>query len=749
VLLFWPLPKRIVNRPLSTVLLAEDGQLLGAVLAADEQWRFPEVDSLPYRYKKALITFEDAYFYQHPGINPIALAKAFWANIKAGKVVRGGSTLSMQLARMAYDNRPRTIIQKLKEMVMALRLEAQLSKEEILKLYTTYAPFGSNIEGIQAASYRYFGRAPHALSWAEAALLAVLPNQPAMLFPGSNNDQLIEKRNRLLSKLLAEAIIDSTSYQLAIIEDIPEEQISFPKQTQHLLYNRHQHASGKIHHSTINERLQNRAGDLLNQYVQKLKANQIHNAAALIVDWQKQEVKAYIGNANSGAEHGEDVDIIRSVRSPGSLLKPILYANALNEGLISPKQLLTDIPIFYEGFSPKNFDHQYYGAVKADDALARSLNIPFVNLLRDFGVAPFYDLLKRMGFENLKNDPSHYGLSLILGGAEISPWEIAYMYMQIARGASENIINEDVQLLISQQLKPNELSISSGASWLTLQAMKELQRPGEEFGWERFTSSQEIAWKTGTSFGFRDAWAVGINQRYLAVVWTGNADGEGRPGLVGVRTAAPLLFQLVDLVADDGAQDFHIPLKALKTVKLCTESGYLATQACEAINYAYINKSKKLLKTCPYHEKIFLDESEQYRVNASCYPMYKAKEQSYLVLPPSVAYFYKPHHANFKEIPKWLPDCQSASQPMEMIYPRNFTNIFIPRELDGKEGSAIFELAHQNKAAKVFWYVDGNYVGQTEETHQIAIQSSIGTHEMYVVDESGNYLSFAFNVIKR
>ncbi len=722
---------------------------MGAVLAADEQWRFPEIDSLPFRYETALLSFEDAYFYRHPGVNPVSLFKALWANIKAGKVVSGGSTITMQLARMASGNQARTFWQKLKEMVLALRYEAQLTKNEILKLYTTHAPFGGNIEGINAASYRYFGRAPKALSWAEAALLAVLPNDPAMLFPGSNNEQLVAKRNKLLGKLLHENHIDSLSYRLAIKEAIPEKQLLFPKIAQHLLFHLHKKDKGRKYVSTVDMSLQQRAGVMLNRYVQQLKANQIHNACALILDWQTQEVKAYIGNANTGTLHDEAVDIVQSVRSPGSLLKPLLYAHAINEGIISPQQLLYDIPIFYEGFSPKNFDHQYYGGVKADEALARSLNIPFVNLLRDFGVAPFYDRLQAMGYKSLQHNPAHYGLSLILGGAEVSPWEVALLYSKLVKGAISNTSNNELQLTVNQHIKASDNILSAGTSWLTLKAMKEVIRPGEEHGWERFTGSQEVAWKTGTSFGFRDAWAVGINQRYLVVVWVGNADGEGRPGLVGVRAAAPLMFQLMALLKNDGATDFNMPMADLKTARICEESGYLAAEDCPKHTLKYINKSKKLLEKCLFHKKVYLSEDKQFIVNASCYPLYKAQAAVYFDLPPAVAYFYKPHHANFKEKPPLLAACQSAEKPMEMIYPRHQTSILIPKEIDGQEGRAIFELAHQQKDATVFWYVDNNFVGKTIEKHQIAINEAVGAHQLYVVDEAGHYLSFDFEVVTK
>ena len=748
--LFWPLPKNVVVKPFSTVLLDEEAELLGAVLAEDEIWRFPTVDSLPYRYKTALITYEDAYFYQHPGINPVSILKALIDNIQAGKVVRGGSTLTMQLARMADGNQKRTLLQKITELGMALRYEAQLSKEEILHLYATHAPFGSNIEGISAASYRYFGRAPHALSWAEAALLAVLPNQPSMIFPGRNTDRLKEKRDQLLYKLWQANEMDSISYSLSLLEGIPQKQQIFPKNSQHFLFSLHQKEGGKAYISTINGKMQNRTHELLNQYVQKLKASEIHNACALIIDYRKQEVKAYIGNAETGTAHDESVDIIQSVRSPGSLLKPFLYQFALEEGVISPQQLLKDIPLFYEGFSPKNFDHKYYGAVKADDALARSLNIPFVNLLRSYGVSPFYDRLKSAGFNNLQFAPSHYGLSLILGGAEISPMEVASLYAKMALSIQEDSSYKEPQILKEEIPVKSLLPFDPAASYLTLKAMKEVQRPGEEYGWERFTSSKEVAWKTGTSFGFRDAWAVGLDHQYVVLVWTGNADGEGRPGLIGVRTAAPLMFQLMELL-NGGEGDFLMPVEEMKTAVICQESGYIASDVCPERKRQFVNKSKQLRESCPYHKAIFIDKSSKLRVNGDCFPLSKAEKAIVFDLPPAVAYYYKSYHADFEAMPAWKASCGMMNEnPMQLIYPQDIRSIFIPRELDGKEGRAIFELAHSNADAKVYWYVDDQYVGQTEEEHQLAIsQLEAGEHQLYVVDDEANYLRLSFFVLAR
>lgn len=747
--LSWPISKPVIDKSYSTVLFDKKEELLGVKLAKDDIWRFPVSDSIPKRFETALLTYEDAYFYQHPGINPVTLFKALVQNIRQGRIVSGGSTISMQLARMADGNQPRTIVQKIKEIAMAFRYEWHFSKEEILNLYVSHAPFGSNIEGLSAAAWRYFGRQATDLSWGEAATLAVLPNHPSMIYPGRNTDALERKRNLLLEKLMQEGYFDSTSLRLAKSERIPQGQHIFPKETQHLLHQLRAKHSGKLIHSTIDRYLQERISEMANAYSQNLKTNEIHNAAVLVMDWKTEEVVAYVGNVDAGAEYQEDVDIIQARRSPGSLLKPFLYAHAIDKGVIAPQQMLPDIPLFLKGFSPKNFDHNYYGAVKADQALSRSLNIPFVTLLQDYGYEAFYHEMKKGGFNSLQQPPLHYGLSLILGGADITMWEIASLYVKLARSIdSSHPSKSEVSLVKSEESTTKSHPVSPGAAWLTLQAMKELSRPGEESGWERFGSSQNIAWKTGTSFGFRDAWAVGINQQYTVAIWTGNADGEGRPGLVGVRAAAPLLFQVLKLL-NKGKQDFPMPVKEMKIRGFCVETGYLAGKYCDNHSKHYVNMPQKMLEICPFHQQLFVTADGSKRVNSNCYSVSDIVPVNYLMLPPAQARYYKKYNADFKEAPEWLDAClQNHQNPMQMVYPRHSTSILIPMELVGEKGSAVFEAAHQNSDATLFWYLDDQYLGKTHGSHQMAIHTSTaGKHKLYIADNTGEYLSFTFEVV--
>jgi penicillin-binding protein 1C len=437
---FWfCLPEPLFNRPYSAILLDKNGKLLQAKIAIDGQWRFKETTEVPEKFAKAIVCFEDKRFFYHPGIDPIALARAFWLNLKHGGVKSGGSTLSMQVIRIAR-NKPRNVFQKLVEMVLTLRLELGYSKQEILTLYSNHAPFGGNVVGLQTAAWRYFGRSAAQLSWGEAASLAVLPNSPALVRPDKNRNLLLEKRNVLLDKMQQQGIIDAQTCALAKLEPIPNAALPLPNNAPNLLSSLQQGIYGKegknsIIETSIDLGLQNRVNEILERHHQSLKANGINNLAALVLDIESNNVVVYAGNVL----HPEDpevesyVDMIPARRSPGSTLKPLLYAAMLQDGFILPKTLLADIPTQIAGYTPQNFDLQYDGAVPADKALARSLNIPAVRMLQQYRYERFYFLLKQLGLKSLNKGADHYGLSLILGGGENSIWEISGVYASLAR----------------------------------------------------------------------------------------------------------------------------------------------------------------------------------------------------------------------------------------------------------------------------------------------------------------------------
>ena len=429
--LFWwsILPVPLFQDPYATVLFDREGQVMGMKVADDGQMRFEEVQDLPPRYVISVLVFEDRYFLAHQGVNWWALCRALVQNIQAGHVVSGGSTLSMQVVRLALGNPPRTVPEKIREIFLTLRMEQSYSKKQILEMYASHAPFGGNVVGIRAAALKYFNRRPEQLSWAEAALLAVLPNAPALLYPGKNNTLLKQKRDGLLAKLYREGVMSEDSYHLALAEPLPEKKFDIPTVAPHLLAKAYREKKGKVCPTYIDGRLQKKINEIVERHTALLSQNYIYNMAVLVAHVPTGEVRAYVGNsAPRKGSRGNDVDIVQAVRSSGSILKPALYACMLQSGFILPGTLVPDIPSRFGSYSPSNFNRDFKGVVPARQALAQSLNIPFVRLLKDYSYARFYDDLKQLGIRSLNRDADHYGLSLILGGAETSLWDICNLY---------------------------------------------------------------------------------------------------------------------------------------------------------------------------------------------------------------------------------------------------------------------------------------------------------------------------------
>ena len=542
---------------------ADDGSLLGARIADDGQWRFPSSGKVPVKFEKSLLTFEDSWFYWHPGINPVSIFKALIRNIKEGEIVSGGSTITMQVARISRGNKKRSYSEKIIEMFSALKLEMFRSKKTILRLYADNAPFGGNTVGLQAAAWRYTGKPAEDITWAEAAALAILPNSPALVYPGKNQERMKKRRDDLLHKLYLRKYIDSLTLSLALDEPLPGEPKPLPSKATHLTDYFYITNRGNTTHTTIDPNLQERATEILNRHQAELEDNFIYNSACLVADVESGTVLVYVGNSTlpEVLNHGGNVDIIRSLRSTGSILKPVLYAGMQQSGDILPDAIIADVPTRFPGFSPKNFDLTYSGAVSASTALSQSLNIPAVKMLQKYNPEKFLGLLHRTGFTTFTKPAEYYGLSLILGGGETTLWDLTGVYASLSRvlnrfNTEKKYFKEDFHelSLVAGKTKTAAVTedpdptLSAGAIWLTYEALQKVNRPESESGWQYFSSSPGLAWKTGTSFGFRDGWAVGTTPRYVVGVWTGNASGEGRPGLTGITAAAPLLFDLVNML---------------------------------------------------------------------------------------------------------------------------------------------------------------------------------------------------------
>ena len=759
-------PRQLFPAPCSTLLYSAEGELLGARIAPDGQWRFPATDSLPDRFVDCLLTYEDKRFFYHPGIDPAAIVRAIRLNGKAGRVVSGGSTLTMQLARIARGNQDRTFYEKTIEMCWALFLETTYSKQEILNLYASHAPFGGNVIGLETAAWRYFGRSASELSWAESATLAVLPNSPALIHPGRNRKQLKEKRDRLLASLQKKGILEETEYELACMEPLPEAPLPLPNDAPHLLERLAAEQPGQRIQTSVRQALQRQTQALVNRYAREYSSNHIYNLAAIVADVETGEVLAYAGNATYPADErrGNQVDIITSPRSTGSILKPFLYAGMLHDGLLLPSMLVSDVPLNINGFSPHNYNKTFYGAVPAHVAIERSLNVPLVRMLSQYNTGRFMSLLKSWGMTTLRFSEEHYGASLILGGAEGTLWDLSGMYASMSRVLKHYRTyngrynpadihpltpfpaerKEPIRSLTDSRLTDKAL-LSSAALWYTFEAMSALNRPEEEADWQQFESMKRIAWKTGTSYGGRDAWAIGTTPRYVVGVWAGNASGEGRPGLTGVGNAAPVLFDLFSLLP--GGEWFDLPYDETRPMMICRNSGHKASPYCEQTDTLYMPLSGNNTGICPYHKLVHLSADGRYRVNSSCESVDRMISRPWFVLPPAQEYYYRNYHIDYIPLPPVKPGCgQDLNRQIELIYPEHNAILYLPKGFSGKSEKFIFKAAHARRDATIYWHLDESYLGETTENHQISCSVSQGKHLLTLIDNEGNQKKIQFEV---
>jgi penicillin-binding protein 1C len=737
-----PLPSPLFFPGYSTVILDEDGKILRIFLNRDEQWCLPPDEDLnvPEKLKQAVLTYEDRYFYYHPGVNPAAMGRALFQNISEGRIVSGASTITMQVARLIKPKR-RTYWNKLLEVLQALKIEINYSKDDILQLYLNHAPYGGNIIGYQAASLRYFQKMPESLTWGEAAALAVLPNSPGLISPDMNPQLLKDKRDRLLKTLLQEGIISAETCHLSLLEPLPQGSIPFPVLAPHLGQYLKKQSGGKggIIPTTLKSDIQQRVEETVQRHLQYLQQQGIRNGAVLVAETQSGEVKAYAGSQDFfDFETRGQVDGVRAPRSSGSLLKPFLYALCIDEGLILPETLVKDVPTFYGSFSPANADEKYDGIVSAKDALVRSLNVPAVRLLYAHGVHPFYLFLKSTGFSTLFRPADDYGLPLILGGAETTAWDMAMLFRGLANegkftslsvlaeDGAESLQNHDERLKGEDKAEAVQALISPMACYLTLNMLRELKRPGVEYYWEQYQNQWPLAWKTGTSYGQRE-----------------NFSGEGNANLAGSRCAGPLLFEIFNYLPKDPQFPWFIkPQDNAIPVEICRETGFLAGSDCPAAILVEIPRFAKPLRLCPYHQRIYLSEEEKYQVCSLCWEPGHYQSQQRLLYPADVIQFLRERGQAIYDIPPHHPDCpaQSAALAMQILYPQDNAHLWVPRDFGGMLQKVTLRVAHRESGRKIFWYLDNTYLGSTVNRHEKAVDLipvGRGWHILEVVDEVG------------
>jgi len=746
-----PMPR--FSSDYSTVILDKDGHLLHVFLNQKDQWCLP-LDphwKIPQKLQKTVLEYEDRWFFWHFGVNPISLVRALWQNISSGEIQSGASTITMQVARLAKP-KPRTLSSKLLEIFQAFKLELFYSKKTILHMYFEHAPYGRNVIGIRAGALRYFGKEPEALSWAECASLAILPNSPGLIAPGVRTELFREKRNRLLRRLYQRGYISSETLSLALLEPVPNASRPFFATARHLARRLEADPDykGKVIRTTLQKDIQLRVEELVLEHVrERLEPFGIYNACALVVETATGKVRAYVGSPDFFDEvHDGQVDGVLSPRSSGSLLKPFLYALAMDAGFLLPQTKLKDVPTFYGAFSPVNANETYDGLVTAKEALIRSLNVPAVRLLYTYGLHSFYYFLKKAGVSTLFRTPEEYGLPLILGGAEVRAWDMAILFRGLGNGGKFG----SLQVIEEEESSPTISLISPGACYLTLQMLQEVRRPEAEYYWQWYQNAWPMAWKTGTSFGQRDAWAVGVSPSWTIVVWAGNFKGEGNPNLSGAFSAGTLLFLIFNSLRQNPQKVwFEVPAKDLKSLPICTETGFPAGPYCEHTQVVDAPRGMKPIWVCPYHKRVYLSTRENITVCSACWEPGAVRSETRLIYPPEVAQFLRERGITVGSLPPHNPRCAmySGSPCVEILYPTPDAKLFVPRDLDAQLEKVTFRVAHQALKSRLYWYLDGHFLGTTHNRHVLAWSPRPGEHTLYVIDESGQDAKVSFSVYIR
>jgi len=731
-----PLPWAAIFRPSSTLVFDREGKVLRAFTSADDMWRIrTDLEQISPLLQKYLVFYEDRWFYYHPGFNPVSLVRALGQNLRSGRIISGGSTLTMQIARM-IEPKARTWRNKAIELFRALQLEQRFSKDELLTIYFNIAPYGGNIEGVAAAAWLYFGKEPARLSPGEAALLTVLPNSPSQFRPDLVPDRAREARDKVLTRLFDYGLIEDVEYREALAEEIPDARRDWPFRAPHFsqeLATRYPQEA-RIY-TTINADLQIFLEDLLAVEVAKVKAEGITNAAAVVIDNQTHQLVAAVGSAGffNHQDQGQ-VNGYLAPRSPGSTLKPFVYALALERGLITPAHYVEDVPVLFSGYSPENYDSTYSGLVSAQEALQRSLNVPAVNLLAALGGEALYELLKKAGFTTL-TPVNHYGLPIVLGGCEVNLLELTNLYAALAGSGKKY----PVQTRLDRGTSPPFTLFSPGVAYIITEILTEVRRPDLPTCWE-FTTLPKVAWKTGTSYGHKDAWSIGYNPRYTVGVWVGNFSGEGRAGLSGAEMAAPLLFAIFAQLNSDTTVSWFTPPVTVKKRAVCAVSGQTPGPFCTPLRTDYYLTDCSPEVECTFHQTYLLDPATGYRLPPHYYSAARVTaEQVYLQYPPRVAAWLEANGQPVETLPPLLPEWQKILPGgAPVVRSPSADYIYQIRQGVPLEYQKIcLEAAAGNDVQQLYWFIDGEFYGQTKPGERLFYLPEPGQHRVICQDDRG------------
>ncbi|MDR8373142.1 peptidoglycan glycosyltransferase PbpC [Pseudomonas lactis] len=748
----WPLP--LPQDDLARVVLAEDGTPLWRFADANGVWRYPVHTSevSPY-YLDALLTYEDRWFYQHPGVNPLALVRATWQNLSGARVVSGGSTLSMQVARL-LDPHSRTLHGKLRQLWRTAQLEWHLSKDEILNLYLNRAPFGGTLQGVAAASWAYLGKSPSQLTHAEAALLAVLPQAPSRLRPDRHPQRAQEARDKVLRRLAEFQVWPQSAVDEALEEPLLLAPRLEPSLAPLLARRLNRPDSPPLIRTTLDATLQRRLEDLLLGWRARLPEHT--SAAILVVEEESMAVRAYLGSVDiNDTKRFGHVDMISALRSPGSTLKPFLYGMALDDGLIHSESLLQDVPRRYGDYRPGNFSMGFTGAVPASTALSSSLNLPAVQLLEAYGPKRFAAQMRIGGMPLALPALAEPNLALILGGAGSRLEDLVSGYSALARDGK----SATLRLQPDDTLRERPL-LSPGAAWIVRRILSGQARPDRDPRAE-LVQRPVLAWKTGTSYGFRDAWAIGVGPRYLIGVWIGRPDGTPVPGQFGLASAAPLMLQVHDVLTNrDSQRGISAPVKPVPAnigvAAICWPLGQPMNRSdpnCRRQRFAWTldNTTPPTLQALDQPLSVGLMESirvnaKGLRVDARCPG---ATPQNIALWPAPLEPWLPRIERREARIPAADPDCPppalAASSPLSIVGVREGDQLRLPA---ASQQALRLKISALGGSGRRWWFLNGAPLG--DSANQDSINASferLGRYQLSVLDEAGQTARLEFSVV--
>ncbi len=702
-LLNWifPLPDKVEY---STIITDNKGEVVNAYLTSDQKWRMKtELEEISPLLRKTIIAKEDKYFYSHPGVNPLAVGRALFKNIFRMKTTSGASTITMQVAR-ALEHRPRNLLSKLVETFRAFQLEWKYDKDEILQLYLNLVPYGGNIEGVKSASILYFKKNPDHLSLAEITALSIIPNRPSSLVIGRTNDRIVEERNRWLQKFAEENVFTAREIEDALAEPLTTTRGTVPHYIPHLAY-KLKRQGGPIIKTNIELNTQLKTEKIVEDYIRGQRLKNIKNAAVIIIDNKTHKIISYLGSSNfNDTIDGGQVNGAAAVRQPGSTLKPLLYALCFDEGLLTPKSVLTDVAVNYEGYAPENYDEKFNGYVTVEYALEHSLNIPAVKSLKLLGQEKLIQKLNSCNFKQIQKDQRKLGLSMILGGCGTSLEELTGLFSSFANNGiyiSPSFIQSDTILRRTTVTSP-------AATYMVNEILSKVNRPDFPLNWTATERMPKIAWKTGTSYGRRDAWSIGYNKNYTVGVWVGNFSGVGVADLSGANIATPLLFKIFNTIDYDSDEEWFTQPKDADIRQVCSETGLLPAPHCTNLVTDYFIPLISSTQTCDNRQEIMISPDEKISYCKSCAPETGYKKKWFKVTEPDMQAWMEENRIVFEKIPPHNPDC-------ELIFKGNAPIINSPvngtEYLISKKNKEPLQLVCKtaNDVSKVYWYINNKF----------------------------------------